>query len=313
MYPSIEPYDQGLLPVGDGNAIYWECCGNPKGKPAIYLHGGPGSGSTPNARRYFDPETYRTVLFDQRGCGRSQPLLTDRSQLQFNTTHRLIQDIETLRTHLSIDRWVVLGVSWGTTLGLVYAQQYPQHVAGLVLACVTTTSHREVDWITNGVGRIFPQEWERFASHLPTTLRDFPIVDAYSTLLFDEDPSVSAAAAAAWCAWEDSHVALNPGHVPNRRFLDPDFRLRFARIVTHFWSSAAFLQENQLFDNIDRLRDTSGVLIHGRFDVSSPLETAWLLHKRWNRSQLRIVDDAGHGGGSLPDQVVAATNEFRSP
>jgi proline iminopeptidase len=150
------PYDRGLLAVGDGNSIYWECSGNPKGTPAVYLHGGPGSGCTPAARRFFDPEKYRIILFDQRGCGRSTPLVTHRSQLQSNTTQNLVADIEMLRAHLSVERWVVLGVSWGSTLALAYAQTHSQRIAALVLACVTTTSHREVEWITCGVGRIFP-------------------------------------------------------------------------------------------------------------------------------------------------------------
>ncbi|HET6895081.1 MAG TPA: alpha/beta fold hydrolase, partial [Candidatus Baltobacteraceae bacterium] len=157
----------GLLDVDDGNSIYWECSGNPEGQPAVYIHGGPGSGSTPHARRFFDPGTYRIVLFDQRGCGRSRPILTHRSQLQANTTQHLINDLELLREHLAVERWFVLGASWGTTLALAYAQAHPKRVAGIVLAGVTTTSRREVEWITTEVGRIFPQQWERFVSHIP--------------------------------------------------------------------------------------------------------------------------------------------------
>lgn len=310
MYPDIEPYDQGLLDVGDGNSIYWECCGNPNGMPAVYIHGGPGSCFTPGARRYFDPERYRVVLFDQRGCGRSQPLLSERAQLHMHTTRHLIRDLEILRTHLSIDRWLMLGVSWGSTLALAYAQTYPQYVASLVLACVTTTSRREVEWITSGVGRIFPQQWERFAAHIPESHKRERIVDAYADLLFDDDPVVSTAAAAEWCAWEDAHVSLAPGYVPNRRFADPDFRLRFARFVTHYWKHAAFLEEEQLLRDAGRLGAIPGVLIHGRHDVSSPLETAWQLHKRWPGSELQVIDDAGHGGGSLPERIVDALNQF---
>src|SRR5579883_3179809 len=167
LYPPIEPYDSGMLDVGGGDSIYWECCGNPGGNAAVYVHGGPGSGCMPQARRYFDPQTYRIVLFDQRGCGRSRPLVTKQSQLQSNTTLHLIGDLELLREQLAIERWVVLGVSWGTTLALAYAQEYPNHVAALVLACVTTTTAHEVDWITCGVGRIFPGQWERFSAHIP--------------------------------------------------------------------------------------------------------------------------------------------------
>lgn len=310
MYPDVEPFDRGLLPVGEGNSIYWECSGNPHGKPAIYVHGGPGSGCTPRARCFFDPETYRIVLFDQRGCGRSRPLLTDRSQLDVNTTAHLIRDLESLRTHLHIDRWVMLGASWGSTLALAYAQTHPQRVAGLVLAGVTTTSRREVDWLTNGVGCIFPQQWERFASHIPASLKGMRIVDAYASLLFDDNPAVSAAASVDWCAWEDAHVSLAPGHVPNRRFLDPEYRLRFARLVTHYWRHAAFLEEDQLIRNAPSLNAIPGTLIHGRYDVSSPLQTAWELHKGWPGSELHVVDDAGHGGGSMPEQIVAALNRY---
>lgn len=311
MHPGIKSYDHGLLAVGDGNAVYWECSGNPNGTPAVYLHGGPGAGSTPGARCFFDPQSYRIVLFDQRGCGRSTPLLSRKSHLEFNTTRHLVSDIESMRRHLSIDSWVVLGASWGTTLALAYAQAHPDRVAALVLACITTTSRREVDWLTRGVRRFFPQQWERFALHVPDDLRGISLVDAYSSLLFDEDPSVNAKAAEEWCAWESSHVSLTPGYAPGKRFLDPEFRLRFARIVTHYWRHAAFLEEDQLLKNAHRLSATPGVLIHGAYDVSSPPETAWALHERWPSSRLQMVADAGHGGGSMSEQIVSALNEFR--
>lgn len=310
MYPEIEPYDQGLLDVGDGHSIFFECCGNPKGKPVVYLHGGPGSGSSPGARRFFDPDAYRIVLFDQRGCGRSRPLLTHRRQLGCHTTQHLIRDLEVLRTHLSIDRWLVLGASWGSTLALAYAQRHRERVEAVVLAGVTTTSRREVEWITNGIGAIFPQQWQRFASHVPQQLKGARIVDAYATLLFDDDPSICAAAADEWCKWEDAHVSLAPAHTPNKRFLDPDFRLRFARTVTHYWKHAAFLQDEELLRNAAILEAIPGVLLHGRYDISSPLETAWQLHERWPKSELHVVDDAGHGGGSLPQRIVEALDRF---
>lgn len=311
-YPEIEPYARGLLDVGEGNAIYWECCGNPNGTPALYVHGGPGSGCTPWARRYFDPEKYRIILFDQRGCGRSRPLISQRVHLEANTTQHLIRDMDALREHLSVERWVLFGGSWGTTLALAYAQSHPQHVAGLVLACVTTTSRREVDWVTSSVGCIFPREFERLASHIPERLQNARIVDAYAELLFDGNPAVSAAAATEWCAWEDAHVSLAPGHTPNRRFQDPEYRLRIARLVTHYWRHAAFLEDEQLVRNAASLSGIPGVLLHGRYDVSSPMETAWQLHKRWNGSELEIVDDAGHGHGSLPERILAALDRFRA-
>lgn len=311
-YPDIEPYDRGLLEVGDGNSMYWECCGNPEGKPAVYIHGGPGSGCTPNARRFFDPQAYKIILFDQRGCGRSRPLLSDRSQLRTNTTHHLLGDMEALRRHLLIDRWVLVGASWGTTLALAYAQRYRQHSEALVLACVTTTSRREVEWITHGVGAIFPQQHERFVGHIQQHNNGQRIVDAYATLLFDEDPKVSAAAATHWCEWEDVHVSLAPAHAPNPRFRDPEFRLRFARMVTHYWRHSAFLEDEELTGNAALLNSVPGILIHGRYDVSSPLQTAWDLHTRWRGSELRVLDDAGHAGGSLPAEITRALDLFKA-
>lgn len=305
--PAIEPYQAGTLDAGNGHRVYWECCGNPNGKPALYLHGGPGSGCSPGSRRLFDPDVYRIVLFDQRGCGRSTPLANEpNADLRANTTAHLIGDIERLREHLGIQRFSILGVSWGTTLALAYAQAYPQCVAAIVLALVTTTSRREVQWLTEGVGRIFPQQWERFAAAVPASLRDRPLVDAYASLLFDADRMVRERAAREWCAWEDAHVSLTPGHKPNPRFDDPAFRLRFARLVTHYWSNHAFLGEEQLIRNAGLLNDIPGDLIHGRFDVSSPLETAWRLSKAWKGSRLHVLDDAGHGGGSLTGAIAGA-------
>jgi proline iminopeptidase len=311
LYPDIEPYDRGFLSAGDGNAIYWECCGNRDGKPAIYFHGGPGSGCTIGARRFFDPKAYKIVLFDQRGCGRSRPLASCKADLENNTTQHLIADVESLRAHLSIERWVVLGSSWGTTLALAYAQAHPENIAALVLACVAMTSRREVEWLTCGVGRVFPRQWERFASFVSSYRSGASIVDAYAALLFDNDASLSERAAQEWCVWEDAHVSLLPGYASNPRFFDADFRLRFARIVTHYWRHAAFLEENQLLNNAGVLSAIPGTLVHGAHDVSSPLETAWELHKRWPKSRLDVVSDAGHGGGSMPDHIVAALDDFK--
>lgn len=311
-YPPIEPYDSGMLDVGDGHEIYWECCGNPQGTPALFLHGGPGSGCSAGQRRFFDPERYRVVLFDQRGAGRSRPLASrPDADLSVNTTAHLIRDIEALRRLLEVDRWVILGMSWGATLGQAYAQAHPERVRALVLALVTTTSRREVEWLTRDVGRIFPQAWERFAAFVPDRLRHLPLVDAYAELLFDTDPAVQDQAAREWCAWEDAHVSLHPGHQPSPRYEDPEFRLRFARLVTHYWRHAAFLQENQLLRDAARLNGIPGVLIHGRYDVSSPLETAWILSKRWTTSRLHVMDDAGHGGSAtFYPTVIGALNEF---
>ncbi|HET8630613.1 MAG TPA: prolyl aminopeptidase [Thermomicrobiales bacterium] len=311
-FPPIEPYESGMLAVGDGHRVYWECCGNPNGKPALYLHGGPGSGCSVNQRRFFDPALYRAVLFDQRGSGRSRPLASEPdADLGANTTAHLIADIEALRRLQGVERWVVFGTSWGTTLALAYAQAHPDRVAALVLGFVTTTSRREVEWITEGVGRIFPREWERFAAAVPDRLHHLPLVDAYAELLFDPDPAVRDRAAREWCIWEDAHVSLTPGHRPSPRYEDPEFRLRFARLVTHYWRHAAFLEDEQLLRDAPTLNGIPGVLIHGVYDVSGPLETAWRLHKRWSTSRLHVLDDAGHGGGdTFVPTVLGALAEF---
>lgn len=297
-FPAIEPYTTGMLDSRDGHQIYWECCGNPNGKPALLLHGGPGTGCSTGQRRFFDPAIFRAVLFDQRGCGRSVPLASQpSSNLANNTTHHLVADIERLREMLGIESWVILALSWGTTLALAYAHAHRQRVKAMVLGFVTTTSRREVQWITEDVGRLFPQEWDRFVETVPQELRGVRLVDAYATMLADGDEAVRARAAEAWCAWEAAHVSLTPGHRPNPLFEDPGFRLRFARLVTHYWRHAAFLEDGQLIRDASKLNGIPGVLIHGRFDVSGPLVTAWQLHKRWTTSKLHILDDAGHGGG----------------
>lgn len=312
-FPAIEPYDSGLLDVGDGQQLYWECCGNPNGKPALYLHGGPGAGSSAGARRYFDPDAYRAVLLDQRGAGRSRPRASaPEADLSVNTTQHLIADIERLREFHGIEQWAaVLGISWGTTLGLAYAQAHPERVRGVVLALVTTTSRSEVEWITEDCGRIFPREWDRFAAFVPDAMRHMRLVDAYAALLRDPDPAIHVPAAREWCAWEDTHVSLAPGHTPDPRFQDTEFSVRFARLVTHYWSNSAFLDENQLIRDAPLLDGLPGILIHGRYDVSSPLQTPWRLSQLWATSRLHILDDAGHGNAtSFPVAVTNALNQF---
>jgi len=280
--------------------------------PRHFLHGGPGSGCSAGQRHFFDPGLYRAVLFDQRGSGRSRPLASSPdADLSTNTTAHLIADIEMLRVMLGVDRWTVLGLSWGTTLGLAYAEAHPQRVRAMVLGFVTTTSRREVQWITEDVARIFPREWDRFANAVPDHLRHLSLVDAYAAMLSDGDPAVRDQAASEWCAWEDAHVSLTPGHVPNPRFQDPDFRLLFARLVTHYWRHAAFLEEDQLIRDAPKLNGIPGVLIHGRYDVSSPPVTAWRLSRQWTTSRLHILDDAGHGGGNeFTPLVLGALKEF---
>ena len=312
-YPEIEPYEHGMLDVGDGNLVYWESCGNPRGKAALVLHGGPGSGCSAGLRRYFDPSAYRIVLFDQRGCGRSLPHASDASvDLVSNTTHHLIRDIERLRQHLAVDRWLVWGGSWGSTLALAYAERHPERVSQMVLISVVTTTRREVQWVTRDAGRYFPAEWRRFQEGVPEKARDGDLVAAYYELLQSDNAAVRERAARDWCRWEDAHVSVLPDHKPNPRYDDPQFRMGFARLVTHYWHHAAWLEDDELLRGAGRLKGIPGVLIHGRIDLSSPPDIPWLLAANWPGSELRIVEGAGHGGrdAGMGEAVIAATGRF---
>ena len=313
LYPEIEPYESGMLETGDGNRVYWEVCGSPSGKPAVVLHGGPGSGCTPGWRRYFDPAAYRIVLFDQRGCGRSTPHASDPSVgLESQTTAHQIADIEMLRTELGIERWLVLGGSWGSELGLAYAEQHPGSVSEMVLFSVATATRRDVEWITRDVGRLVPEAWARFRDAVPAGERDGSLVDAYARLLASPDPDVREKAAADWCEWEDAHVAI--GSEPRRspRYDDPAFRMCFARLVTHYWRHAGRLEDGQLVRGGERLASIPGVLVHGRMDISSPADTAWELARAWPDAELVLIDGAGHGtsDAGMAEAVVAATDRF---
>jgi proline iminopeptidase len=310
-YPQIIPHESGMLEVGNGHSLYWEVCGNPRGKPAVVLHGGPGAGCTPGMRRVFDPRLYRIVLFDQRNAGRSRPSAAEPVvDLSANTTPHLVADIERLREHLGVDRWLVWGASWGVTLALAYAQTHPRRVSELVLAAITGGDRRETDWITRDMGRVFPPEWEHFRDAVPAAERDGDLAAAYSRLLHDPDPAVRAKAAQDWCDWEDTHVSLAPGAQPYLSIAEPAFQLAFARVVTHYWSNGCFLAGGQLLRNAGRLAGIPGVLVHGRYDVSGPLDTAWALHRAWPDSELVVVGDAGHGGIGMTAAVVAVTDRF---
>jgi proline iminopeptidase len=300
-----------MLDVGDGHSLYWEVSGNPEGKPAVVLHGGPGGASSPAKRSLFDPDRYRVVQFDQRNCGRSTPSAAEPFvDLSANTTGHLVADIEALRVHLGVERWLVQGGSWGVTLALAYAQAHPERVTELVLVAVTDGDRRDTDWITRDMGRVFPREWERFRDGVPAAERDGDLSAAYSRLLHDPDPEVRARAARGWCEWEDTHVSLAPDAAPFLSVAEPAFQLAFARLVTHYWSHGCFLEERQLLRDIERLHGIPGVLIHGRYDVSSPLGTAWALHRAWPGSELVVLGDSGHGGGSTTAAIIAATDRF---
>lgn len=300
--------DDGYLPVGGGHRLHWERVGNPAGMPVLYLHGGPGGGFSIGQRGLVG--RHHGILFDQRGAGASTPGAETVDDLSDNTTGHLIADIEQLRRHLRIERWAVLGLSWGTTLGLAYAQAHPERVSGLVLGLVTTTSRQEVQWITAGMGRIFPEEWERFTALIPADLSDLDPVAAYARMLFDD--RLAADAAAAWSRWEDTHISLGASSTRLLSDADPVFQLRFARLVTHYWSNAGFLDDGQLLDGMDALASIPGHLIHGRRDISSPLAVAWELHGAWPGSTLTVMEDAGHGGPDLVDHLHRSLDDLAS-
>ena len=290
--------------------MYWEASGNPKGKPALYLHGGPGSGLQTGYRQHFDPERYLTVGFDQRGCGRSRPLVTDPDyDLGSNTTHALIADIEQLREHLGIERWLLTGMSWGTTLALAYAQAHPERVSEIVLAAVTTTSRAEVTWITETIGCIFPEAWSEF-EQIANRRTGQSLIDAYYQLMRHPDRKTRELAAEAWCKWEDVIVSLDPQARPSARFADPEFRMNFATLVIHYFANAAFLEGNEILPNMGRVAHLPGVLIHGRLDVSGPLQTAWQLHQSWSKSRLIVVETEGHGGAVMNNEFAKAIAGF---
>lgn len=296
--PCVTPARSGLLDVGAGQSVYWEESGAADGIPALFLHGGPGSGL--GAGGYvgrFQTDRYRVIGIDQRGCGRSEPLADDPSHdLDANTTPRLIADIELLRTHLGVQAWVLNGVSWGSTLALAYAQAHPRRVLGIALMAVTTTARAEVDWITETVGALYPEEWDRFASFaegagIGYRRGEGRIVEAYARLL--RTPEIRQAAATAWMAWENAHIAIGSGSAPRPR--DERWELVMAILITHYWSHDAFL-DPPILAGMGALADIPGHLIHGRLDVSGPPVTPWRLHRAWAASTLVLEQQEGHGG-----------------
>jgi proline iminopeptidase len=304
---------QGLIDVGDGDRIVWEVCGDRSGKPAVVLHGGPGSGCSPWYRELFDPSAYRIVLFDQRNCGRSTPHASAPSiDLTNNTTANLVGDIERLREHLEVERWLVLGGSWGSTLALAYAEAHPDRVTEMVLFGVTTGRHAEFDWtFRGGVAVLFPEQWDRLLAALPRELRNHDVVEAYHRLLNDPDPDVCRRTAEAWCLWESATPDWPPSDALAERFTDPAYALAFARIVTHYVRHNAWLEDGSLLRGADVLADIPGILVHGRFDFGAPLGNAWELKRAWPRAELVVVNDAGHSASPrITEELVDATNRF---
>lgn len=312
LYPPIEPYSTEVLDVGEGQRIHVECSGAPDGKPVVFVHGGPGGGTSPEQRRFFDPDAYRIVLFDQRGCGRSTPHIADGADLAVNTTGRLVADMECIRTHLGIDRWMVFGGSWGSTLALTYAQTHPEHVTELVLRGIFLLRRSEIDWYYNGgAAHLFPDLWEQYLAPVPEEDRDGDLVVAYARLLASDDPGVAQSAATAWTRWEQStsHLLPRPDHGPG----DHRFDLAFARIENHYFQHGGFLDDGQLLRDIDRIAHIPGVIVQGRYDVVCPARSAWDLHRAWTSAELHIVDDAGHSAfePGIVHHLVEATDGFR--
>lgn len=310
LYPKIDPYDTGELAVGKLHTIYYEQFGNPRGKPAVFVHGGPGGGSSPGQARFFDPTHYRIILFDQRGCGKSRP----HASLEDNTTWDLVDDIERLREHLGVERWLVFGGSWGSTLALSYAETHPEAVTELVLRGIFMLRKREIDWFyQEGASRIFPDAWEHYLAVIPEEERG-DLVRAYYKRLTSDDPQVRVEAARAWSIWEGSTSSLagNPNLLTTMG--QDRFALAFARIECHYFINRGFFdQESQLFDNLDRIRHIPAVIVQGRYDMVCPMETAWALHRAWPESKLVVAPLAGHSAfePEIQHHLVEATDRYR--
>ncbi len=297
-----------MLEVGGGHLVYWEECGNPNGKPALVLHGGPGSGCSVNQRRNFDAAKYRIVLMDQRGCGRSRPLASEPdADLSANTTHHLIADIEAIRTMLGVDRWLIWGASWGSVLALVYAETYPERVSELLLISMGAGRRMETDLMTSGFAKLLPAAWEDFSFFATRSSDPGNIIDQYADLLFHPDTEVREEAASRWCDWETAIVPTSPR---SPRFDIPEFRLTFARLVTHYWRNGSWLNEGQILDNAHRLKGIPGVILQGRLDLSNLSGSPWELLAKWPEAEIEFFD-AGHGGDTaMSARIIEVTKRF---
>jgi proline iminopeptidase len=306
LYPAIEPFQSGLLDVGDGHQVYWELCGNPQGKPAVFLHGGPGGGCTPEHRRFFDPDKYCVLLFDQRGCGRSTP----HASIDANTTWHLVDDIEKLRQLAGVQQWLVFGGSWGSTLALAYAQTHPQRVTALVLRGIFTVRQTELHWLyQDGASWLFPDAWQHYLAPIPPEERQ-DLMAAYHRRLTGPDEQTQLQAAIAWSRWEGQTITLLPDAELDSTHSDGHFALAFARIENHYFMHRGFLDEGQLLRDAHLLHGIPGTIVQGRYDVCTPARTAWDLHQAWPGSTLHIVPDAGHAAKEpgIVDQLVRATD-----
>ena len=315
LYPPIEPRATGMLDVGDGNQVYWEECGNPAGKPVVFLHGGPGGGSTPEHRRLFDPARYRIVVLDQRNCGRSLPSASDiATDLSANTTWNLVADLELLREHLGIDRWQVFGGSWGSSLALAYAETHPDRVTELVLRGIFTLRRSELDWFYEGpAGNMAPDLWAAFTAHVPEAEREFgKHIPAYARMLEDPDPTIHGPAAIAWSTWEGSTLTLLPRPELVAEFAEPAHALAFARIECHYFVHDGWFEPGQLIRDAGRLAGIPTVIIQGRYDLCTPPVTAYQLHQALPSADYVVVDDAGHAYDEpgILDALITATDRF---
>ncbi|MGB1012707.1 MAG: prolyl aminopeptidase [Nannocystaceae bacterium] len=309
LYPAIEPFDTGELVVSEIHTLYYEQSGNPTGKPVVFLHGGPGGGSSPSQRRFFDPKAYRIILFDQRGCGRSKP----HACLEENTTWDLVADIERLREHLQIEQWQVFGGSWGSTLALAYAENHSNRVTELILRGIFLLRQRELSWFyQEGASAIFPDAWEKFLAPIPMSERR-DLLHAYHRRLTSQDPKLRLEAARAWSIWEGSTSFLYPSPEAVEKLAADDFSLAFARIESHYFVNGGFLRcENQLLEEIDQIRKIPGVIVQGRYDVICPVDSAWELTRLWPEVNFRLVADAGHSAfePGIIHELVSATDRF---
>lgn len=308
LYPEIEPFDTGFLDVGDGHTVYWERVGTKGAKPAVFLHGGPGGTISPAHRRLFDPACYDLILFDQRGCGRSTP----HAELEANTTWHLVADIERLRALMGVEKWLVFGGSWGSTLALAYSETHPDRVSELVVRGVYTLTKAELSWYYQfGVSEMFPDKWERFVAPIPEAERG-DLMGAYRKLLTGEDRAIQIEAAKAWSIWEGQTITLLPEPETSDRFGEDDFALAFARIENHYFVHGGWLQEGQLLRDAHKLSGIPGVIVHGRYDMPCPLRYAWELAKAWPEAEFFIVEGAGHAYSEpgILDRLIDATDRF---
>ncbi|WP_296898983.1 prolyl aminopeptidase [Thiohalocapsa sp.] len=308
LFPAVEPYAQHRIAVGDGHELYVEECGNPDGLPAVFLHGGPGAGCGPTHRRFFDPARWRLVLFDQRGCGRSKP----HAELRHNTTWHLVADMERIRTQLGIDRWLVFGGSWGSTLALAYAETYPERVTALVLRGIFLCRPWEIQWFyQQGASLLFPDYWQDFLAPIPEAERA-DLVRAYHRRLTGDDETTMRQAAQAWSIWEGRCATLLPDAGVRNAFADARLALSLARIECHYFVHDAFLESEQLLRDAHRLANIPGIIVHGRYDAICPLQSAWELHQAWPQAELQVIADAGHAAfePGIAKALVAATEHF---